>query len=77
MSTTEQPPEPEQTDPEAVGFAEQPGEETAYDPATGEQVSGPGIETERSAEVTTESGTEIAHAEQTSIEKPPEEESDA
>jgi hypothetical protein len=34
---------------------------------------GPGIETERSAEVTTESGTEISHAEQTAVEMPSEE----
>jgi hypothetical protein len=35
---------------------------------------GPGIETEKSAEVTTEGGTEISHAEQTAVEVPSEEE---
>jgi hypothetical protein len=34
---------------------------------------GPGIETEKSAEVTTEGGTEITHAEQTGVQVPSEE----
>lgn len=61
--------------PETSGSPEQQ-EPTQYDPATGEQLS-PSIETEKSAEVTTQQGTQISHAEQTGVEWPPEAEDPA
>lgn len=56
---------------------EGPGGPTEYDPTTGEQITPPGIETEKSAEVTTQEGTHISHAEQTGVEWPPEAEDPA